>query len=90
MKSRFGLENSLPRMPALEAPGVDPRDSSCSVFHFLIHVRRTAGLNASSPIPQTEEAHLVDAVRQGCIEQPEIAAFKRVHTFGRRSEVFRG
>ena len=46
----------------LELPAVDPRDLSCSAFHFLIHMRGPAGPVTTPAIPETEEPDFVYAV----------------------------
>lgn len=71
---------------ALEASAVDPRDSSCSTFHFLIHVLGAPRTIAPTAIPQADEAYFIYATDQRSIEQPQIAAFEGVHAFGKRAE----
>ena len=44
---------------------VDPCDmSSCSSVHFVVHVCRSPGADASVAVPQADKAHLVNAKEQ--------------------------
>jgi len=51
-------------------------------FDLVVHVLGPEAPVAAAAVPETNEAHFLNTPRQGRIEQPEIAAFERIHSGG--------
>lgn len=46
----------------LKRSSIDPGHLTCPAVHFPIHVRGAAGTVAPTPVPETDELDLADAI----------------------------
>ena len=57
---------------------VYPAHLAGAAFDFLDHVFGAARTIAAGAVPQADEAHFVGAVREGGVQQPQVAALEGI------------